>query len=44
MRKRQPFKLRRFAAAHNAILFSLSLYMSIEVARQVCGDCTANLA
>ncbi|KAK9838521.1 hypothetical protein WJX81_004941 [Elliptochloris bilobata] len=34
MRGRQPFKLRRFAAVHNAILFSLSLYMTIEVARQ----------
>ena len=34
MRERPPLKLRRFAAAHNAVLFSLSLYMTVEVARQ----------
>ena len=34
MRERLPFKLRRFAAVHNAVLFSLSLYMTVEVARQ----------
>lgn len=34
MRERPPFKLRRFAAVHNAVLFSLSLYMTVEVARQ----------
>ena len=34
MRERLPFKLRRFAAVHNAVLFSLSLYMTVEVARR----------
>ncbi len=34
MRKRQPLKLKRFAALHNAFLFSLSLYMSVECIRQ----------
>ena len=34
MRKRQPLKLKRFAALHNAFLFSLSLYMSVECLRQ----------
>ena len=34
MRNRRPMKLKRFAAAHNAFLFSLSLYMSVECIRQ----------
>ena len=34
MRNRQPFKLRRFSVVHNAVLFSLSLYMCIECIRQ----------
>ena len=34
MRMRQPLKLKRFAALHNAFLFSLSLYMSVECIRQ----------
>ena len=34
MRNRRPLKLKCFAALHNAFLFSLSLYMSIECVRQ----------
>ncbi len=34
MRNRRPMRLKRFAAAHNALLFSLSLYMSVECIRQ----------
>lgn len=34
MRNRQPFRLRRFSVLHNAVLFSLSLYMCIECIRQ----------
>ena len=34
MRNRPPMKLKRFAALHNAFLFSLSLYMSVECVRQ----------
>ena len=34
MRNRPPFKLRRFSVLHNAVLFSLSLYMCIECIRQ----------
>ena len=34
MRNRQPLKLRRFSMLHNAVLFSLSLYMCVECLRQ----------
>jgi GNS1/SUR4 family len=34
MRNRQPFRLRRFSVVHNAVLFSLSLYMCIKCIRQ----------
>ena len=34
MRNRQPFRLRRFSVLHNAVLFSLSLYMCVECIRQ----------
>lgn len=34
MRNRQPMKLRSFAAAHNAFLFGLSLYMCLECLQQ----------
>ena len=40
MRNRPPMKLKRFAAVHNAFLFSLSLYMSVECIRQVRADST----
>lgn len=35
MKDRPPLKIRRLAALHNANLFLLSLYMSIETYRQV---------
>lgn len=34
MSKREPFKIRSFAALHNAVLFSLSVYMCVESLRQ----------
>ncbi|GMH41441.1 hypothetical protein BSKO_09351 [Bryopsis sp. KO-2023] len=34
MKHREPMKIKRFAALHNAILFSLSLYMCVETVRQ----------
>ncbi len=35
MRDRPPFKLKAFAVLHNLVLFSLSLYMSLETLKQV---------
>lgn len=35
MRNREPFKIRSFVALHNAILFLLSLYMSVTTVKQV---------
>ncbi|KAK9820370.1 hypothetical protein WJX72_009566 [[Myrmecia] bisecta] len=34
MRDREPLKLRRFATLHNAFLFALSLYMTVECVTQ----------
>ena len=35
MKNREPMKLKRFAAVHNAFLFGLSLYMCLECIQQV---------
>ena len=35
MRRRKAFRLKYFTAIHNAVLFSLSLYMCLETLRQV---------